>query len=260
MKSNNKLKTAIVLPDIHLPYQDKDSLSAVEKFMGDNKWDYYILLGDFMDFDCISSHNKNKLREIEGKRIFKDYEKGNAILDRHQKIILKKNPKAKFILLEGNHDFRVQRYLDANPQMEGMIEIEVGLRLKERGIKYVQCYTKGEVFKIGRAIFHHGLYTTKYHPSKMVEAFGDNVFYGHTHSVDSYSRSTYGGNKTTIGQSLGCLCEYNQSYMKGRPSKWQHAFGVFYFQDNGYFNYYVPMIFNGQFVINNKIYKKNDRI
>lgn len=253
--TNRPIKTAIVLPDLHIPYHDKKSLASLEKFMADNRWDYYINLGDMMDFDCISHHNKNKLREVEGKRILKDYEEGNKILDRHQKIIRKRNPNAKFILLEGNHDYRIQRYLDANPQMEGMIEMEVGLRLKERGFKYIQCYTKGEVFKLGKAMFHHGLYTTKYHANKMVDTFGDNIFFGHTHDCQTFSRSTYGEDKTTVGQSLGCLCDYNQSYMKGRPSKWQQAFGVFYFMPSGFFNYYVPMIFNGQFMFNNKLYK-----
>jgi len=247
---------AIVLPDLHVPYQDDKTLKAVEKYMTDNTWDYYILLGDFMDLDCISSHNKNNLRQVEGKRIWEDYRIGNSILDRHQKIIKKKNPKAKFIYIEGNHEYRIERYIDANPQLEGMVEFEIGLNLKERGFKIVRSYTKGDVFKLGKAMFHHGQYITKYHANKMAEAYDGSVFYGHTHDVQQYSRVTFGSDNTTVGQSLGCLCKYEQSYMQKRPSKWQHAFGVFSFEKTGHFTYYVPLIFKHKFTdMNGKVYK-----
>lgn len=250
----DRVTSAIILSDLQVPYHDKKTLAAVEEFMASRNWDYYIQVGDFLDFDCISSHNKNKLREIEGKRLFKDYEVGNEILDRHQEIVRKNNADAQFVLLEGNHEVRVESYLDANPQLEGMVEVEHGLKLKERGFKWVRCYHKGEIFKLGKANFHHGQYTTKYHANKMVENFGDNIFYGHTHDVMCYPKVLRGKDKTIVGQSLGCLCQYEQPYMKGRPSNWQQAFGIFYFFPNGYFTYDVPRIFNHKFIVDGEVF------
>lgn len=238
----------IVIPDVQVPFQDDRSMAAVEKYMADHTWDEYINLGDFMDFNCISSFNKGQLRKIEGQTIHDDYEVGNEILDRHQKIIRKRNPKAKFTLLEGNHDFRIERYIDENPQTKGSIEVEVGLHLKERGFKYVRCYQKGETYNIGNAYFTHGLYANETHAKKHVDRFGVNIFYGHTHDVQSSSKVIMGKDKTIVGQSLGCLCRYDQSYIKGNPTNWQHAFGIFYFMPDGFFTYYVPRIFKHRFI------------
>jgi predicted phosphodiesterase len=212
--------------------------------MADHEWDEVIYLGDFMDFGCISSHNKENLRAIAGKTIWRDYDIGVEILARHQKLA----PKAKFTLIEGNHEHRMERYIDANPQLDGMIEVELGLELIKRKVKWVRFWSKGEIYKIGKARFIHGNYTTKYHAAKHADAYGDNVFYGHTHDVQSYSKELHGDDKTIVAQSLGCLCRYDQPYMRGKPSKWQQAFGIFYFQPNGFFTYYVPRIFKHGFI------------
>lgn len=212
--------------------------------MADHDWDEVVLLGDLMDFDLISSHNKDNLRATSGKQIRTEYEYGNDFLDELQA----KASKAKFTLIEGNHDERIERYIDANPQLEGMLEMEAGLQLIKRKIKWVRFWTKGDIHKIGKAKFIHGLYTTKYHASKHAEAYGDNIFYGHTHDVQSHSKELVGGDKTIVGQSLGCLCKYDQRYMRGKPSKWQQAFGVFYFLPDGHFTYYVIRIFKHRFV------------
>lgn len=250
-----RIRKALVLPDMQCPYEDKATMKAVEKYMADDTFDYYINLGDFMDFDCISHHNIGKLRNVEGKRILKDYEYANKILDRHQSIIRKNNPKAEFVLLNGNHENRIDRMLEAQPVLSGMIEVDKGLRLKERGFKWVKCYPDGEVYKLGKASFHHGLYVSDGHAKKMVNAFNCNIFYGHLHDVQGYSKVTYGSNKTIVGQSLGCLCEYEQCYIKGNPTKWQQAITVFEFQENGTFTYNIIRIFNHSFSVNGKFYQ-----
>ena len=245
---NRKPQRWLVLPDIHVPYEDKKTLHAVEEYLADHTWDGLIYIGDFMDFDIISSHNKNNLRAVEARRISDEYADGRRVLDRHLALLRKRNPAAKAILLEGNHEYRAEAYLDANPMLEGMFEVENGLGLTERKVKWVRTWSKGETYTIGNAKFHHGLYTTQYHSRKMADVFGTNIFYGHTHDVQSFSREFEGEDKTIVGQSLGCLCLYRQGYMRGKPSKWQQAFGVFHFFPDGNFSYYVTRIFKHRFV------------
>lgn len=238
----------IVIPDCQIPYEDERSLRVVEKYMKDNWWDEVIWIGDFMDFDYLSSFNEESPRKLEGKRMKNDYAYAGLIMDRQIEAGSKVNKNCKFTLLEGNHEYRVEKAIDKAPMLEGWVEVPTGLRLAERGVKWVKSWSKGKVYKVGKANFVHGQYTNKYHASKMVDNYGDNIFYGHTHDVISHSKVLKGKDKTVVGQSLGCLCEYDQSYMKGRPSNWQQAFGIFYFQENGYFTYYVPRIFNGRFI------------
>jgi hypothetical protein len=151
-------------------------------------------------------------------------------------------------MIEGNHDYRLERYIDANPQLRGSIEFSKLLRLEKRGYKYVPHWSKGKVHRVGKATFIHGDYTSRHHAAQTVGAYEDNVFYGHTHDIQSSSKTAKGNNKTKIGQSLGCLCLYNPDYMRGTPSKWQQAFGVFWFLPDGFFNYMPVHIFNHRFV------------
>lgn len=241
----------LVIPDIHAPNEDTRSLSALEKYMAEELWDEVIYLGDFMDFDCISHHNRDNLRAVSGKTIWKDYDHAVEILDRHQKLC----PKAKFVLIEGNHDERIERYIDANPQLEGMVEVELGLELIKRKIKWVRFWTKGEIYRLGKASFIHGAYTNQYHAKKHLDNYDASVFYGHVHSVQSFSKVQRKG-KPMIAQSLGCLCKLDQGYMRGRPSNWVHAFGVIHFRDGGEFNHYVVQMVDHQFTApNGKTYK-----
>lgn len=251
-----KVARWLVIPDPQVPYHDKRSLAAVEKYMADERWDGVIYLGDLMDFDCISSFNKENLRAIETKRLQKDYDIANEILDRHQKIVRARNRRATFVLIEGNHEYRVERLIDANPALEGLFEVPIKLRLKQRGFKWVPYWSKGDTYRVGRAVFVHGQYTTKYHAAKMVDAYGSSVFYGHTHDMMCYPRVHRGKEDLQVGQSLGCLCERDQAYMKGKPSNWQQGFGVFYFLPNGLYNYYTPRIIRHAFVApNGKVYE-----
>lgn len=239
-----KSKEILVIPDLQVPFHDALSLNSVEQLMRDHAWDEIIQLGDFMDFNCISSHNKNNLRAVEGSRLLADYAEGNKILDRWQKLA----PKAKITLLEGNHEYRVESYINANPQMAGMIEVPIGLRLGKRGINWVPFWSNNnKTYDVGKATFIHGKKTTDYHACAMAYMYGRNVFYGHTHDIQCYSVQTAGDNNTYVGQSLGCLCEYNQSYMRGSPSKWQQAVTAFHFFENGDFTYNVIRIFKHRF-------------
>ncbi len=233
---------------MQVPYHDKRALAAVEKYMAAYKWDEYVNMGDFLDFDQISSFNEDSLRDLENRRLKADFYTANQILDRHQQIIKEKNRNAKFTLLEGNHEYRMERLINKYPALEGLLEVETRLKLEERGFKYVKCYTKGDLHKIGKAYFHHGLYATSGHAKKHVDSFGVNIFYGHVHDIQQYTKVAFGKNKTLVGQSLGCLCTYEQGYIGKNPKNWQHAFAVFHFQPNGFFNYYIVNIFDGKFV------------
>ena len=254
--STRPYKTAIVLPDLHVPRHDEVTLAAVERYIADCWWDYYVNLGDFMDFNCISSYNDEYIRRKAGETVQADYVVGNEVLDRHCKAARRKNPACEMVLLEGNHDERMERYIDRNPELEGIMEPEKMLGLKERGIKWRRSHRLGEGYKIGRAEFQHGMYLNVHHAKKTALSFGEPIFYGHTHDIQAHSEILRGNNKTVMAQSLGCLCEYEQGYMRGRPNRWQQAFGVFHFWPDGYFQPTVVPIFKHRFVgpTNGKVY------
>jgi len=253
MKNKNETKPyrLIVIPDLQIPYHDKRALSVVEKYMADETWDEWLQIGDLLDLDQFSRFNRDSPRKIEGRRLKRDYEIANEILDRHQAVVRENNPDAKFTLIAGNHELRAEKFVDKFPQLEDVFCIERDLKLKERGMKYVRSYPKGEVHKIGKAHFHHGLYTGPNHAKKMVDSFGLNVFYGHMNDTNLFCKPMWGNDRTLMAQSLGCLCKRDMDFIGLNPKNWQLAFGVFYFMPNGDFTHYVPRITNYRFVAPN---------
>lgn len=251
-----KIKKAIVLGDLQCPFQDNKSLMAVEKYMADNTWDYYINLGDHLDYFCISKYNDDKPGIVEGRTILDECKTGEKVLKRHVDIIKNNNSKAELYLLEGNHEYRAVDYTHRFPFFTGLIEPEVVLKLDEKRIKYLKCHSRGEVLTIGKANFIHGIYTNLHHAKKHVEAFEENIFYGHVHDCNSYNKTAKGTGKVKVGQALGCLCDYPKEvdYMRGRPSNWNQAVTTFYFYENGSFNYYVSRIIDNHFVAPNGKY------
>lgn len=238
----------LILPDFQVPYQDNKTLKAVEAFMADHTWDELIWLGDFLDNEAISHWIVENLRQRETKRLKKMYGEAALILDRHQKILRSKNPKAKFTMLQGNHELWAEKYVDSHPEVEGMIEPELVLDFEGRKIKFVRCYETGEVYTVGKANFHHGLYTNKYHAQKMADVFGINIYYGHVNDFQAFQKIVYGKDKMVEAQALGCLCVKDMPFMRGRPSNWIQGFAVAYFFPDGHYNLYTVKIFKHRFV------------
>jgi len=243
-----KRETVIVLPDFQLPYSDKKAVKLVLDYMSGIFIDEVIILGDFLDMFVLSTFSEGKPGQINEKQLQAEFDAGNENLDMIERACRAKNKKCRITLLEGNHEYRTVKYAERYPYLKDTLSVTRNLKLKERDIKYVLCYANGAVYNIGNAYFTHGLYTGGNHAKKHVEAFGVNIFYGHTHDVCSQSKVLWGKNKTIVGQSMGCLCDYEQSYIKGNPTNWQQAFGIFYFLPNGQFTYYVPRIFHHRFV------------
>lgn len=217
--------------------------------MAAHTWDGYLNLGDFVDMDSISSFNKGKPGNTEGRYISEDFALANKILDRHQWLIWENNPYAKFVMLEGNHEERIERFLAENPTFKGQISLEKDLRLKERGFEWIKSWSKGEFYSIGKAKFHHGEKTGQYHAKQMVTDYGCSIFYGHVHDMMCIPINHKGDHESIhVGQSLGCLCNFDLPYMRGKAHKWQQGFGVFYFQLDGNFTYYTPRIFDHKFI------------
>jgi hypothetical protein len=256
----SKIEKWIIVPDIHASVNgehDADALAAVADFMASRKWDGYLNLGDLVDFSIISSHNIGNLRAVEGGRILEEYRAADAILTKHEKIIRTNNPSAKMVLLEGNHEYRIQRYSDAHPELEQMLEVPTVLDLAKRRIEWVQSWSKGQLFQLGNCSFHHGLFCNDHHAKKMVQRFGRSILYGHCHDLQVYSSHGYRADNVLIGASLGCLCRIPQQYLRGSPTRWQQAVTVYeYCPSSGEFWFNPIRLHNHRLVFNGERYGK----
>ena len=245
----NKLTHVVAIFDPHFPYEDRHSYNAVLNYIDDTKPDVFVFGGDGVDLDVISI--KATAKQVEGKRLLKDFNYAKTKLAEVKVIV----PEAETYYLEGNHDYRSDRYVEDHPELEGMIEVPNALDLKATGWTWIPCWKSSELLSIGHANLLHGNYTGMNHARKMVDNYGVNVLYGHTHDRMLYSKILMGDGSTIMAQSCGFLGQYDAHYMMGNPSNWQQAFLDMWVEPNGTFYHSVVPIFNHRFVVNGKLYK-----
>lgn len=256
--SYKKVKKAILLPDLHHPFHNKRAVSAVFKFM---KWfqpDTVVLLGDAMEMRAISPWKKKKgnIRANEGVRLLDDYQEFTKdILKPIEKIC----PKARKIYMGGNHEYWVYDIINRMPQeLEGAVEPEIALNLKERGWEWIPFIKNGRrgMLKSGKLTLVHGHYTNKYHASKTAETYSRSVAYAHAHDLQSHTKvHIEDPNDFHTATSIGCLCDRAPEFLYGQPNRWVHAFGVQYIREGGSFNLYVPVLINGEFTYAGKTWR-----
>jgi predicted MPP superfamily phosphohydrolase len=249
-KPNNKdnAKRVLALPDIHYPLHDQRSLSCVERFIPDFAPTHVVYIGDVMQMDSVSHWLADKRRSLEGQRLLKDYEGTNALLDRHQALA----PDATFVLILGNHEDWVRQYIDLHPEMEGLLEVDRCLRLRERHFTTIPF---GSSYQVGKLYYMHGVYTNEHHSKSTVMAFQRNVRYGHTHDIQQYTwMSPVDQDSRHSASSIGCLCNVNPHYMKHKPNRWMHGFSVAFVRSDGTFTDFTIPIVKGKFTYEGKTY------
>ena len=244
----------VFLEDLHLdttPTEDgwkpiiSNAAKAALKFCDWFQPDETVIGGDFIDFPELAKQDQKDLRKREGKRLVHDLALGNQILDRIDKFTRKK------VVFEiGNHDNRLDIFLAENPKLEGLVSLEINLKFKERGYEVIPF---NHVYHVGHARFIHGWYYNLHHSKKTVIEMGDNIFYGHSHDVQSFTKVNH-ARQPLIGHSMGCLCDLDPEWRKGRPNRWVNGFGVFYFFRDGGFTFYNPIIVGGRFIWDGKIF------
>lgn len=200
-----------------------------------------------MSFDSISYYNHDKPLLVEGKRVKKEYENFQKdILDVLDDVL---PVGCKRFWFEGNHEYRTKRISENDPQWQGLIEPENNLDLS----KYV-IVPFNQVLTLGHMNFLHGIYYNKYNAAKHLFEFEDNVFYGHTHSCQIFTKTTPIHNHPKQGVNIGCMCNKNPHYKRNKPNDWVHQFMYFYLLEDGTFHYYLPTIIDNHCVINGRLY------
>lgn len=130
----------LVIPDTQVREGvDLDHLEACGRYIVDKKPDVIVHIGDHWDMPSVSSYN-TKLG-VEGQRIVKDIQSGNEGMARLLRPIKqyngkRRNDKKKLYKPEmhfclGNHEERLNRYIEANPSLQGVISYPDDFRLGE---------------------------------------------------------------------------------------------------------------------------------
>ncbi len=166
-------------------------------------------------------------------------------------------PKARITWIEGNHEFRLRKYLIKNAKelygLPGLSVTEL-FDLKDLKIEYVPCHPLASRF-IDNFIRVENLYVGHwdtvakeggYAAKRLVEDKGVSLLQGHTYRFGAHARTTVDG-RTILGIENFCICSRGASYV-AYPN-WQLGFSVIYLEPvSGRFQWYPVMIGRQGFV------------
>jgi len=235
----------IVLNDIHVPFEDKQSLDAVYRGMRDMKPDKIILAGDIFDFYSISRFEKDPRKRVdlgdelgEAKRFLRDFRR--------------RFKQPEIFYMRGNHEDRLQKYVLANAAQLAWVEgLELAnlLDLEEEDIQLVDkrwFEYRGVIISHMNRSNKYGGYTAK----NIGMDVGKPLVHTHSHKVGHVS----------IGEGRdfydnGCLCQLQADYLES-PSNWTQAFMVVDYVDNKP-HFTQIQLDNHKFTWNGKLYTPN---
>jgi len=220
----------------------------VKKFAGVWKPDRIYDLGDLIDWSFISSYDKEYLRKLEGRRFMMEYQFAREDLFELRELA------DELVLLEGNHDDRMNKYIDANPMSSGYLEYEIGLDISGLDADFIRL--EYQPYKVGKLYFAHGWWINKYYSLKHMEAVNGNIMVGHKHRFQMMSSTLYDQGRTITGWGVASLSGKEPDYAKGKPTGFQNGFMIVYMDEEGNFTATPVLIDNGMFIAEGEKYTR----
>lgn len=212
------MATHLVIPDAHAhPDFHNKRFTWLGKLVADIKPDTVIMIGDWADMPSLCTYDYGT-KGYEGRRYLKDIE---AAIDAQEKffkpIRAKKKKLPRFIMLEGNHEHRIERAISTDAaRLEGIISLD-DLQYKDYGWEFVPYYgsTPGVAEVDGVAYAHYftsgimGRPIGGVHPAyQLIHKQYQSCTQGHTHTTDYCVRTN------ATGRDLhGLVCGVYQDYI-----------------------------------------------
>lgn len=281
IKRNTKHKIHVMLPDPQIgyrqieneldPFHDEKAMDVALQIINwlfyNDRVDSVVNLGDFLD---LPSQGR-----FEQEAAFAGMTQ--CAIDRGHKFLLEQRaaagPSAELVLIEGNHDRRMEKFIvtnalsafgirRANLRELPVMSLEYLLRLEELGVKYIDAYPAGMhwITKKLRAI--HG---NKVRSNGSTAAAYTNdaphlsTVFGHVHRQELQSKTVFDreGSIKSVAISPGCLCRVDGAVPSvngatgsdGRPAKyyenWQQGVAVITTDENDDFSVELVQINEG---------------
>lgn len=204
----------IVFGDSQVPFHDKPTLAAINKFMGDFEPTAIVNIGDFLDFYPLSVFDQDPRRLAS---LQDELDIGGQILNN----MSRRHPKADKVLIQGNHEDRLRRFIWQHPGISGLRDLNLEKLMRIEGdwqvLPYKSMVEYGSLLmEHGDVVRQHSAYTAK----AMFDKRGSSGIVGHTHRFGVFTRHDVTGDYIYIEN--GCTCRLDPEYAPF--PNWQHAF------------------------------------
>ncbi len=212
-------KTHLVIPDPHThPDYDNERFDWVGKLIKDIKPDVVINLGDHWDFNSLSAYEFGR-KAFEGRNYGRDIDAGHDAHERMFGPIRKsKRKQPRRVWLEGNHEHRLAKAINLQPELEGdrfgISYNDLDLRRWYNDAVFYNGGTPGTI-EIGGIHYAHyfvsgvmGRPIGGEHPAySLLSKQFRSCTAGHLHCLDLCRRTTVDG-LPLIGLLAGCFQDY----------------------------------------------------
>lgn len=290
-KDDVALKVAVLLPDPQIgyrkyedgtldPFHDESAIDTALSVMSFLQKEYgvdqVVNLGDFLDL----AQQGRFLQEAYFQQTTQpaiDY--GHKFLARQRATC----PDAKIVLVEGNHDARMTKFVLVNaaaayglrrggiPGTWPVMSIPYLLRCDELDVEYIDAYPAGQwwITENLRAIHGNKVRSSTSTANALVR---DNphisTVFGHVHRLEAHYKTVNDrcGAIRSVAASPGCLCKIDGTVPSfnsgvgtdGRPAThyedWQQGMGVVWYTDEGYFSLDLIEIVDGTATYHGKVF------
>lgn len=235
-------------PDTHDPWHDVRAVSIAMDIVTQYRPHGFCFLGDYHDAYSASRFDKHPDRMFASLRdeICDGIELRNSIVT---------NSKAKkIVFLEGNHEFRIQKYIWNNaPLLHHYIHPKAVLEIPRKW-QYISYGQKG-FYKIDRLAVFHGFKHNKQVASTMLTDMKCSVLFAHTHRYQvACQRHFFDG--PLFSYNVGWLGNAVKAadYCKVPPD-WVHMITLGWFSKNHF--QIQPIFINNKGVLDGKIFTSN---
>lgn len=259
----SKHKVHVCLPDPQIgyrlfddgttdPFHDERAMDIalqITAWLEENdRVDSVVNLGDFLD---LPAQGRFEQEAAFANTTQKAFDRGHLFLQEQRAAA---GPKAEIVLVEGNHDRRMEKFIvnnaasafglrRANKQELPVMSIPYLLRLDEIGVEYIDAYPAGAHWITSKLRAVHG---NKVRSNGSTAAAYTNdaphisTVFGHVHRLEMQSKTVFDrdGSIRSVAVSPGCLCRVDggvpsvngSTHIDGKPAKisenWQQGVAI----------------------------------
>ena len=228
-------ETAVVLGDIHYPYEDPAAVSVARQILQILQPDLTVFNGDVLDFYQLSRFEKNPKRHLQ---LQEDLDRARVGMREFREAV----PDTEMVLHEGNHEDRLKKFKWKHPELSNLncLKIEELLDLESIGCKVSGLFEP--LCWHGWTITHGNLHRRKagYTAHAMIERYGTSGISNHVHRLAVVERTNLAQQATWIENA--CLCDLRPHY--DIFADWQQGLTVLSWDGHRVWWEMVP-IFNG---------------
>ena len=214
-KAPEASRTAVILPDLQIPFSDESAVSVALQIVRDSKPDKIILLGDALDLSAWGKY----IQQPEWATATQE-----AVIQLHKLLatLRKMSPSAEIVVMAGNHEARMANNLKSNamvayglkradkPDGWPVMSVPYLCAFDQLDVEYIDGYPANRYWINERLQVRHGHLVRSNGSTARAVSDDERVstIFGHVHRIETQYKTVnvFDGGRTNFAHTPGCLC------------------------------------------------------